>query len=161
MMPAEIYWIPEALGGRLGIMARPRSGDWLGDEIASWHAAKVSLVVSLLEPGEVRELRLADEASLCSSQGIDFVSFPVADRGVPASARETAKLVKRLDEAIQGGAAVAIHCRAGIGRSALLAACILKRRGLPDGEIFPAISRARGVTCPDTEAQVRWLEGFE
>src|SRR6266702_8926762 len=159
-MGAEIYWIPEAVGGRLGVMARPRSDDWLSDEVASWRAAGVGLVVSLLEPSEVRELRLSEEEPLCRASGIDFVSFPVADRGVPGSVRAAEKLVKRLESAVRSGAVVAIHCRAGIGRSALLAACILKHQGLPEPEIFSGISRARGHACPDTEAQIRWVNDF-
>ncbi|APV48863.1 hypothetical protein BWI17_03715 [Betaproteobacteria bacterium GR16-43] len=160
MVAAEIYWIPEAVGGRLGVMARPRSDDWLSDEVASWRAAGVGLVVSLLEPSEVRELRLSEEEPLCRDNGIDFVSFPVADRGVPSSVRAAEKLVMRIESDLRSGAAIAIHCRAGIGRSALLAACILKYQGLPEREIFSSISRARGVACPDTEAQIRWVKDF-
>jgi hypothetical protein len=33
MLP-EIYWVKELAPKRLGLMARPRSGDWLEDEIA-------------------------------------------------------------------------------------------------------------------------------
>ena len=159
-MAGEIYWIPGVAGGRLGVMARPRSGEWLSDEIASWQGQGVNTVVSLLEPAEARELGLAEEESLCREKGIDFVSFPIKDRGVPASGRETAALVQGLAAGIDSGSTVAIHCRAGIGRSALLAACILKRLGTPAKDAFPRISRARGVTCPDTEAQVEWVAKF-
>jgi hypothetical protein len=33
-MRADIYWIADVPGGRLAILGRPRSGDWLSDEIA-------------------------------------------------------------------------------------------------------------------------------
>lgn len=159
-MAASIYWIPGPVGGRLGVMARPRSGDWLNDEVASWQSDGLNTVVSLLEPAEVRELGLADEESLCRAKGINFVSFPIKDRGVPTSSRETEALVQRPAADVAAGSAVAIHCRAGIGRSALLAACILKHQGVPESDAFPRISRARGVTCPDTEAQVEWFVKF-
>jgi len=32
-MPAEIYWIEAGSHGQLAIVGRPRSGDWLADEI--------------------------------------------------------------------------------------------------------------------------------
>ena len=36
------------MAGRLAIMARPRAGDWLEDEISGWRAQGVEIVVSLL-----------------------------------------------------------------------------------------------------------------
>jgi len=57
----EIYWIPEVVTGRLDLMARPRAGDWLRDEISAWREASVSVVISLLETSEIVELDLRDE----------------------------------------------------------------------------------------------------
>jgi hypothetical protein len=48
-MRSSIYWIDAPVTGRLGIMARPRSGDWLEDEIAGWETAEINMVVCLLE----------------------------------------------------------------------------------------------------------------
>jgi hypothetical protein len=48
------------------------------------------LVVSLLERSEIRELELQAEPSLCADAGIQFLSFPIPDRGTlnpPASFR--------------------------------------------------------------------------
>ena len=58
-MRSTIHWIEAPAKGRLGIMARPRSGDWLNDEIAGWEAAGINTVVCLLEHDEVNELGLA------------------------------------------------------------------------------------------------------
>lgn len=38
-METEIYWVPGPWPGRLGIIPRPRGGDWLGDEVRSWRAS--------------------------------------------------------------------------------------------------------------------------
>src|SRR5579864_4838231 len=122
---SEIHWIDASATGRLGIMARPRSGDWLMEEIARWKADDVRLVVSLLEIDEVAELGLHQEAELCRASDIEFVSFPVRDRGVPESLRNAAELAGSIASRIASGCAVAVHCRAGIGRSSLIAACAL------------------------------------
>jgi protein-tyrosine phosphatase len=159
-MRAEIYWIREVTRGRLGIMARPRAGEWLRDEISGWRAEGVNAVVCLLETSEVRELELGDERSLCSESTMEFLSLPIPDRGVPASVPSVTDLVARVLHLLNEGASVAVHCRAGIGRSALIAACILCRLGFDAETIFPMISRARGVSVPDTEAQVKWLKNF-
>jgi protein-tyrosine phosphatase len=160
-MRSDIYWIDAEIAGRLGIMARPRSGDWLSDEINAWQEDGVDVVVSLLQKDEVQELELAQEADLCLSAGIEFISFPILDRGVPPSHESTAALAKLLSEKIEGGHAVAIHCRAGIGRSALVAASSLVCLGFTSTEAFDRLSKARGVKVPDTDGQQEWVAGFE
>jgi hypothetical protein len=37
-MTPNLFWIAEVPRGRLAIMARPRAGDWLVDEMAAWYA---------------------------------------------------------------------------------------------------------------------------
>ena len=76
IMTAEIYWIIGLRPGRLAILGRPRSGDWLADEIADWKAAGLTDVISLLEDGEVRDLGLAREAELAQCAGMASTGFP-------------------------------------------------------------------------------------
>jgi protein-tyrosine phosphatase len=160
MLKPEIYWVPAPKRARLAVMPRPRGDEWLADEISGWRRAGLGYVVSLLEAPEVRDLGLAEEAHLCRSAGIEFVSFPVPDRGVPPSIRQTQRLVGRVRAELGHGVGVGIHCRAGIGRSALLAGCVLLRLGVPRDAVFPIIGHARGVPVPDTGLQVEWLATF-
>jgi hypothetical protein len=85
MLQPDVYWLRELEGVRFVIMPRPRSGEWLSNEIAGWNRLGVQTVVSLLESQEVRELDVADEQSLCQGANIQFVSFPISDRGVPSN----------------------------------------------------------------------------
>jgi hypothetical protein len=55
---------------------------------------------------------------------------------------------------------VGLHCRAGIGRSALVAACVLVLMGMAPGTAFDLIGKARGVRVPDTEGQREWVAKF-
>src|SRR3954449_8644872 len=80
-MRTELYWIEGPWPGRLAIMPRPRGGDWLEDEIQSWRRSGVDVVVSLLTREEIADLSLADEGELCRSNGIQFFSFAITDRG--------------------------------------------------------------------------------
>jgi len=141
-------------------MPRPRGGDWLPDEISAWDRATLETIVCLLESHEVRELELTEERSLCETRGIEFLSFPITDRGVPASVRDTVTLVETIISRFQRGTAVGVHCRAGIGRSGLISACVLLKLGMPFQEVFPTLSRARGLEVPDTLAQVAWVKAF-
>ncbi|MEA1674524.1 protein-tyrosine phosphatase family protein [Nitrospirillum sp. BR 11163] len=162
-MYAALYWIDAQdlpWTGRLAIMARPRAGDWLEDEVAGWHAAGVAEVVSLLEPAEVRELALMEEEALCRGWGMAFTTLPIPDRGVPNSLRQVTALARRLSQELAAGRPVAVHCRAGIGRSSLLAACVMACAGLDAATAFARIAQARGMPVPDTDEQRAWVWSF-
>jgi predicted protein tyrosine phosphatase len=159
-MRPQVYWINLPMAGRLGIMARPRAGDWLDDEISGWRAHGIDIVISLLEQEEVSELGLQREAGLCRELGMEFLSFPIPDRGVPESLRDALALTQAVATKIGEGKAVAVHCRAGIGRSSLIAACALVCSGCDPAVAFEVIGKARGVSVPDTEGQRDWVTAF-
>lgn len=146
--------------GKLAILARPRGGDWLTDEVEGWRDAGVQVVVSLLSVDETAELGLGDEARLVAAHDLEFISFPINDYDVPSSEGALRQLVKDLEELLDQGQNVGIHCRAGVGRSSLVAACLLVDHG-EDTEIsFARISTARGLAVPDTLAQREWVNEF-
>jgi protein-tyrosine phosphatase len=159
-MRTELYWIAGPWQGGLAIFPRPRGGDWLEDEVRGWRAAGIDVVVSLLTSDEVAELDLAQEGSLCAAYGIDFQTFPIVDRSVPASRKATLEFVKKLARLLMKSKSIAIHCRQGIGRSALIAACLLVLSGTSPGEAFQRLSEARGCSVPETSEQRQWLMEF-
>lgn len=160
MATGDFYPIREFDGISLAIMPRPRAGDWLEDEVGQWQREGLATVVSLLEPSEVAELELGAEPDLCASRGIEFLSYPIPDRGVPLSAAAFDSFLAPLVARLRDGTSLGVHCRAGIGRAGLTAACILVRAGIPYPLVFPAISRARRLKVPDTEQQESWVQKF-
>jgi protein-tyrosine phosphatase len=160
-MRPEIHWIQMPSAWRLAIMPRLSAGDWLDDEIAGWRTEGIDIVVSLLEPNEIRELDLGREPELCKMYEIEFISFPILDRGVPVLSDQTATLARLIALRISEGKAVAIHCRAGIGRSSLFAACVLLYCGVTPDAAFEMIQKARGVWVPDTDEQRDWVKRFQ
>lgn len=156
-MKAQVYWVPGPWPGRLGILPRPRGGDWLADEIQSWRAAGLDVVVSLLTPDEAAELDLRQEAELAREEGIEFHSFPIPDYGVPPTRADLSRLVHRLDAALAAGKNVAVHCRQGIGRSSVVIASLLVSAGDEPDEAFRRIEEARGRPVPDTAEQREWV----
>ena len=157
---STMHWINGPWRGRLAILARPRGEDWLQDEIVSWARSGFQVIVSLLTPQEADDLGLAGEADRCRSEGIDFVSFPIADRGVPASRRKTLQLIKSVEAGLLAGKLVGIHCRQGIGRSGLIAACLLVSSGVPADAAFSRLTEARGLSIPETDEQRTWVDTF-
>jgi protein-tyrosine phosphatase len=155
-----IHWVDLPAPGRLGIMPRPRGGDWLGDEARRWREAGVDAIVSLLEETEARELELELEADCVAAQAMTFLSLPIPDRQTPGDAAAFRALVMEVAGLLKAGSAVAIHCRAGIGRSSVLAASVLAARGVAVADAFRLLSACRGLDVPDTSEQRAWVERF-
>lgn len=156
-MKAEVYWVPGPWLGHLGIVPRPRGQDWLADEVRSWRDAGLAVVASLLTPDEVTELEIQDEEARCRQEGIEFHALPIPDRGVPPLRAGFTALVSTLEKALEAGKNVAVHCRQGIGRSALVVASVLVAAGKEPDEAFRSIEEARGTPVPETKAQYEWV----
>lgn len=156
-MKTDPFWVSGPWPGRLAIVPRPRGGDWLADEIRSWREAGIDVVVSLLTPDELDDLGLADERVECEAQGLQFQSFPVADRGVPSSKSEFGTVLTDLGRQLDAGQTVAVHCRQGIGRSGLVAIGLLVWSGMDPAGAVELVGAARGRPVPETPDQVRWV----
>lgn len=159
-MQTELYWIEGPWPGRLAIMPRPRGGDWLEEEIQSWRRSGVDVVVSLLTRDEQTELNLLDEEALCQANNIEFVAFPIVDRSVPVSTSAFSEQVSKLSDLLANGQTIAVHCRQGIGRAALVAISLLTVAGMPSASAIERVSAARGCVVPETPEQRRWVAEF-
>jgi len=156
-MKPDLFWIPGPWSGRLALVMRPRGGDWLEDELSGWRNAGVDTLVSLLDDAETAEFGLQREGEFAEAAGIGFISFPICDRSVPDSAAAARLLLSKLTSNLESGRNIAIHCRQGIGRSALIAAAVLVTSGMPPDEAIRVVSTARGRTTPETQAQIEWI----
>lgn len=118
------------------------------------------MIVSALTPPETEELGLLEEAECCRTNGIQFISFPIEDRSVPSSSTSFSELLDSLKGSLAEGKAVGVHCRAGIGRSSLIAAALLIQNGVSPETAFLTIQEARGCPVPDTVEQRNWVERY-
>lgn len=159
-MSTELYWLNGPWPAKLALSARPRGGDWLHDEIAKWKRSGIDVIVSLLTPEEERDLDLNEEETEARKQGIEFTSFPIPDRQVPKSDPKFRVALEQLNEKLSAGRNVLIHCRQGVGRTGLVASCLLIKTGMSPGAAVDAASSARGVSVPETVEQRNWIERF-
>lgn len=154
----EVFRVAELGKGYLGVMARPGVDAPLHEVFGALAQLDVRVVVSLLEESEVRELGLADEKAACETAGLEFLSFPIKDRGLPCDAQAVSEFSKWAHTRITQGSGLVFHCRAGIGRSGMMAASVLLHAGFTVREAFARISAARGMIVPDAPGQLEWVE---
>jgi protein-tyrosine phosphatase len=142
------------------VAARPRGGDWLQEDLSSWKKAGADTVLSLLTPEEEKDLDLRQEAGEAKQLGMDFTSFPIPDRQIPRLEARWADILERVTRTLSEGKNVVVHCRQGIGRSGLLAACLLVRKGVSPGAAVEMVTAARGVSIPETTEQRDWIDHY-
>lgn len=159
-MNAEIYAVATLGKGHLSVMAHPSGAPDLEAELLGLRSKGVDHVVSLLEPDEAEDMDLADEGMFCRKLGLRFTSFPIPDFDIPPDRDEALELVETLHRRIADGEHIVIHCRAGIGRTGLIASALLVRDGLTPGAAMHEVSFARGGPAPQTSAQVAWVESL-
>ncbi|MDF2233920.1 hypothetical protein P2H44_15270 [Albimonas sp. CAU 1670] len=156
-MTCEIHAVLGVAPGRLFIGPAPSGGRALAAEVAEMRREGVDLLVSMLPPEEAERLGLGQEAQVCAAAGVAFQGFPIRDFGLPGPAL-FASLVEDLAAQVAAGRGVAIHCRAGIGRSGMATACVAARFLGSAEAAVAAVSQARGLEIPDTPAQRAFID---
>jgi predicted protein tyrosine phosphatase len=120
-------------------------------------AARLAAEHGIARVVDVRVERCDDEAAL-RLHGIRLLHLPTEDTRAISQAR-LAHGVAFVEEGLDRGEAVLVHCQYGIGRSALLACCVLVARGAPPLTALEAAKRARPVVSPSPE-QLAALAAF-
>ncbi len=159
-MKPTIYWIDSSGDGRIAVLDRPQGDDCLESEILGWREDGIDVVVSLLTEQEDNLLGLSREAELCRNNGLTFINFPIEDCNVPHSSEATLQLVKELDALLASGKSLGFHCRGGVGRSPLIASCVLMYSGKSAEESFQLVGAARGLPVPQNAVQEVWGKSF-
>lgn len=147
------------------LLVLPRPAGPLAAAVERLAGAGCGALVSLL-PGEEAaglglDLQLLRRA--CAARGILWGHAPLVDFGVPDAAFERAwgALGGALRALLGTGRGVALHCRAGLGRSGTVAARLLVEIGLPPEEAIRRVRAARpgAIETAGQEAHLRALPG--
>ncbi len=125
-------------------------------------AAGVDCFFDLTQPREVAP-HPAYEGELPA--GIEHLRAPITDHAVPQERAQMAAILEALSRALGSGRRVYLHCRAGIGRTATVAGCLLVERGMTGEEalaelnrLWPQSARAsRWPSVPETAEQTQYV----
>lgn len=144
--------------GRPGYPDEPPTPAAIEAGVRAWRDAGVDLVVSLLEDWEVAQ-RCPGLYEALERHGVEARRYPIVDFGAPADAAGFAGLLDDIRERLAEGHGVLVHCNAGLGRTAVVLASLLKTCGCagdPVAEIR-RIYQAGAMREPAQEAFVRGL----
>ncbi len=158
--------------GRIGMCCCPgrnhplaTSPDWrrdLGADLEAIRAWGAGILVTLMESFELREYGVADLPERTRGLGLDWLHLPIRDMDIPGAdftgrwRDGGADLRARLSR----GEAIVIHCLGGLGRTGMLAACLLTESGLQPGQAIQAVRKVRSGAI-QTRAQEDWVRGFQ
>jgi protein-tyrosine phosphatase len=157
----NIYWIRHGVPPKLAIVARPRGGDLLEEDLQALKRDGIDILVSLLTPPEADELGLSNEGAIAKALGLEFVSYPIPDRETPWDLSSFRQLISRLVSAIQAGKSVGAHCRGCIGRSTVVVASVLMELGWTARDALALVERSRECMVPDTVEQRDWIRRYK
>lgn len=129
--------------------------------------AGIDCFIDLTEAGEIDSYEKYLSAP-SSQRNTLYLRKPIRDHGVPESAGQMQEILDALDGALADGRCVYLHCRAGIGRTNVVAGCWIASRG-GGGEAalvrlnrqWRSSARSRSwPNVPETEAQTEFVRDW-
>jgi protein-tyrosine phosphatase len=91
--------------------------------------------------------------------GFEVFRLAVPDQGTPTLA-EARALVRHIQGRLQAGGRVVVHCLGGLGRSGLIAGCLLRAQGRDAAAAIAHVRAARGPRAIETPAQERFVAAY-
>lgn len=160
----RVDWLesPRLAAGKFGLTICPGRRDRgrdLAEDLQVLVQQRVARLLCLLTDDELGWAGVENIASVAGALGIVFKQYPIRDQGVPGS-DDAKALVEWCLDACNAGDAVVVHCMGGLGRSGLIAACVLVATGAPADEAIDAVRRARGKRAIENREQERFVASF-
>lgn len=119
------------------------------------------VLVSLLRPYEYELLGIRGLGDRARLHGMEVRSFGIDDMSVPRRSEQATfqRRIADLHAALAAGRNVTVHCRGGLGRSGLVASCVLIHGGASAASAIARVRRHRPGAI-ETHAQVRYVREF-
>jgi ADP-ribosylglycohydrolase len=163
----ESYWV---VAGRFLAGPHPgsRSRAEAMDRLRRFLSAGITFFIDLTEPSEVSSYESLLPFATPDGRRVEYFREPIPDHDVPADFDVMTRIVDLLDAALRDGHVVYVHCRGGIGRSAMVAACWLALKGGRGDEALEDIqamwqqsSRSKVWSIvPETEEQADFVRDW-
>ncbi|WP_221090666.1 cyclin-dependent kinase inhibitor 3 family protein [Deinococcus aquaedulcis] len=171
--PIRVDWVPTSLWpGQLGLTFAPgKKGSSvyqpgvvhdreLAADMQTLAREGTQVIAPLLEDFEFDLLGLEGYHDAAGAHALAVAPYPIPDQGVP---RDTAAFAAYLDELMThllDGRRVVVHCRGGLGRAGLTAACLLVQAGLDPQAAIALVRAARSPHAIETAEQEAFIHDF-
>ncbi len=118
------------------------------------------VLVTVLEKEEMEWMGIPDLRERAREAGMESLYFSIMDLSAPAEDDlcEFLDLLGEILVRLDAGKTVVVHCRGGLGRSGMLAACLLVLRGYGPQEALVAVREARGEGAVEMPEQEDFIE---
>ncbi|MCD0156718.1 cyclin-dependent kinase inhibitor 3 family protein [Deinococcus sp. 14RED07] len=171
--PIRVDWIPTGLWpGRLGLTFAPgkKGGSVyqpgvthdrdLTDDMRTLAQGGANVIAPLLEDHEFPMLGLEDYHDAADTFGLEVAPYPIPDGHAPHDPRDFAAYIDELMTYLLNGRSVVVHCRGGLGRAGLSAACLLVQAGLDADDAIALVRETRSPHAIETPQQEQFIHDF-
>jgi len=152
------YWV---LPGRLLAGEHPggATAEVTRERLARLLESGIDCFIDLTQPHEL----LPYESAL--PPGVQYLRRPIVDHGTPANFADMVEILEDLQRALREARVIYLHCRAGIGRTGMVAGCLLAQQGFVGSDALDELNRlwrqcARSglwPSVPETAEQVEYV----
>jgi protein-tyrosine phosphatase len=151
--------LPPEYSGVLMLHSMPGREEPLEEVWEEIRRGQVDCIVSLADIQEINtKSPLYGRAILAGTVPCERVEFPIRDFGVPRDHEAFWQFTCALAARLRVGQRLLVHCAAGVGRTAMLAACVLVALGVSAEDAKAAVSRAGSFLEYYQTEMIVWCE---
>ncbi len=170
--PLHIDFVVSPLGGALGLTHCPgrnqvdsKGRAWcrnLSDDLDAVIGADISTLITFLDQQELERLGASALPEMVQKYSFRWIQLPITDFGVPATDTvfQWCELLESLLDQLRQNKRILLHCAAGMGRSGMMAATLLKATGQDADDAIRLICKTRPGTV-ETLAQEQFVRDFK
>jgi ADP-ribosylglycohydrolase len=165
-IPASYWLVP----GRLLVGEYPGSQSRAEamERLRQFLQAGVTCFVDLTEPRELPSYEALLPFSTPDGRRVEYLREPIPDHGIPEAPEVMERAIALIDDALEAGHVVYLHCRAGVGRSATVAGCWLASRAGSKLDAYEELQRCWQQSSkslhwdqvPETSEQQDYVRGW-
>jgi protein-tyrosine phosphatase len=151
--------LPDDVPGRLWLQSMPGRREPWSAFLDEARLNRLDMLVCLNPLEEVAELSPAYHKAVAQGRmPFRWLHVPMRDFGLAADAAAFRQGVEQVAQGLRMGDRALLHCAAGMGRTGTMAACVLKRLGMPAAQALAAVSAAG--SNPQSALQSGWIHQF-
>ncbi len=151
--------LPENVKGELFLHSMPGTKESWFDFVSLIQEKKIELILSLTSLEEIKE-HSPDYANAIENRTLSAIriELPIKDFSIPGDVKPFKQCIKKTTDSLINGEVILIHCLGGIGRTGLVACCILQTLGLEQNDAKERVKQSG--SGPETREQLNFIANF-